>query len=366
MADAAPLPHQRPPADPAVGAATPAPATSPAPASAPGARARRARLTTPTIDDDLGFGAVVARESRRRLLNVDGSFNVAREGLGPLDRLAPYHTALIMPWPRFLSYFTVGYVAVNLLFALAYWLCGPDALVDGGHTLDGNAFVRAFFFSVETFATIGYGSIAPAGIAANTLVTVEALVSILSVALVTGLVFARFSRPTARIRFSRRALLAPFGDGTAFMFRLVNERRTELVQLEARVLFARFVEQDGRRIRRFDELALERQSVVFFPLAWTIVHPIGPESPLAGLDRATMNEIEAEFLVLLSGIDETNAQVVHARTSYKPDEIVAGAKFGDLFNPTRPDGTLSIDVSRLDDVQSATIPGAVNAVPNAG
>ncbi|HEY0777362.1 MAG TPA: ion channel [Gemmatirosa sp.] len=335
------------------------------PPADPGPRstARRGRGPRPTIDDDLGFGAIVARESRQRLLNVDGSFNVAREGLGPIERLAPYHSALLMPWPRFLAYLSVGYVAINVLFGLAFWLCGPAALVDAGHTLDGNAFVRAFFFSVETFATIGYGAIAPAGIAANLLVTIEALVSLLSVALVTGLVFARFSRPTARIRFSRQALIAPFGDGTAFMFRLVNERRTELVQLEARVLFAHFVDVHGQRVRRFDELALERQGVVFFPLAWTIVHPIDADSPLAGLDRAAMNAAEAEFLVLLSGIDETNTQVVYARTSYTPDEIVAGAKFGNLFNPTRADGTLSIDVSRLDAVEPVVAPGAQNGAP---
>lgn len=311
----------------------------------------------PNLDDDLGFGAVVARESRRRLLNPDGTFNVAREGLSAIRRLAPYHTALLMPWPRFLAYLAAGYLGVNLLFALAYLLCGPGALADANHTIDGNALLRAFFFSVETFATIGYGAVVPVGVAANAIMTVESFVGIVAVALVTGLVFARFSRPTAQVRFSRHALLAPYADGgTAFMFRLVNERRTELLQLELRVLYSRFVAQGGQRVRRFDELALERQRVIFFPLAWTVVHPIGPDSPLAGLDRARMNEDEGEFLVLLSGVDETNAQVVHARTSYKPDEIIAGAKFGNVFNPTRADGTVSIDVARLDDVVPAALP----------
>ncbi len=339
MTDRSTLPPRTAAAEPPKAAPTPAPAHA------------------PNLDNDLGFGAVVARESRRRLLNVDGSFNVAREGLGPLERLAPYHSALVMPWPRFLAYLAAGYLGVNLLFALAYLLCGPGALSDANHTMDGSAFLRAFFFSVETFATIGYGAVAPVGPAANTVVTAESLVGILSVALVTGLVFARFSRPTARVRFSRPAVLAPYGEGgTAFMFRLVNERRTELVQLEIRVLFARFIDQGGRRVRRFDELALERQRIVFFPLAWTIVHPITPDSPIAGLDAAALNALEAEFLVLLSGIDETNAQLVYARTSYRPDEIVAGVKFANLFNPTRPNGTLSIDISRLDEVEPAAMP----------
>lgn len=335
------------------------PARGRSPAAADGARpaigASPLSPPPPSLDNDLGFGAVVARESRRRLLNPDGTFNVAREGLTPLQRLAPYHTALGLPWPRFLSYLAAGYLGLNLLFAAAYLLCGPGALADANHTMDGSVLLRAFFFSVETFATIGYGAVAPVGFAANAVVTVEAFVGLLSAALVTGLVFARFSRPTAQVRFSRVAVLAPFGDagGTAFMFRLVNERRTELVQLEIRVLFAHFVDQGGRRVRRFDELALERHGVTFFPLAWTVVHAITPDSPLAGLDRAGMNAAEAEFLVLLSAVDETNAQVVHARTSYKPDEIVAGAKFANLFNPTRHDGTVSIDVARLDDVVPA-------------
>lgn len=316
------------------------------------------------LDNDLGFGSVVARESRRRLLNPDGSFNVVREGLGPVERLAPYHTALTMRWPRFLAYLTAAYLGVNLVFAVAYWLCGPDALVDTGHTMDGNAFVRAFFFSVETFGTIGYGAVAPKGVAANTVVTVEALVSILAVAIFTGLIFARFSRPTARVRFSRRAIIAPFGGegGRGFMFRLVNERSTELLNLEVRVLFARFVEQGGRRLRRFDQLALERERVVFFPLAWTVVHPITPDSPVAGFDRAEMERVEAEFLVLLSAVDETNAQTVHARTSYTPAQIVEGVRFANLFNPTRPDGTVSINVSQLDGVEpEGAAPAAAGA-----
>lgn len=332
--------------------------------SAPSPPRTRAAEPTPDVpirprnlDDDLGFGAAVASQSRRRLLNRNGSFNVARDGLGPLERIAPYHTALLMPWPVFLAYFAAGYVGINLVFGLAYWLCGPGALSDASHTLDGSAFMRAFFFSVETFATIGYGAIAPVGVAANIIVTIEAFVGILTVALITGIVFARFSRPTARVRFSRHALLAPYGNGgTAFMFRLVNERRTELLQLEIRVLFSRFADQGGRQVRIFDELALERQRVDFFPLPWTVVHPIIEGSPLAGLDRATMNALEAEFLVLLSGMDETNAQIVQARTSYKPDDIVAGAKFANLFNPTRPDGIISADISRLDEIEPAALP----------
>jgi inward rectifier potassium channel len=307
------------------------------------------------IDSDLGFGAVVARESRRRLLNPDGSFNVAREGLGRIERLAPYHAFLVMRWPRFLALIAAFYAALNVAFAVAFWLCGPDAIIDPAGTVPDSPFARAFFFSVETLATIGYGSLAPSGLVANLLMTFEALVGLLAAALITGLMFARFSRPTARIRFSRHAVVAPYGDGadTAFEFRIANERRNELVQLEARVLFARMVDDAGRRLRRFDELALERQRVVFFPLSWTVVHPIDDASPLRGLTHDDLEASDAEFLVLLSGLDETNSQTVHARTSYKPHEIEWGSRFANVFNPPRDDGVLSIDVRRLDATQPA-------------
>jgi inward rectifier potassium channel len=278
---------------------------------------------------------------------------VLREGLGPLERLAPYHALLVMSWPRFLGYVTLFYLVVNVLFALAYLACGPAALVDPGGTLPGPAIVRAFFFSVETFATIGYGAISPAGIAANLIMTAESLAGILAVALVTGLVFARFSRPTARVRFSRSALVAPYAaGGEAFMFRLANERHAELVQVEVRVLFSHSaVTPDGQRTRRFVELALERQRVAFLPLAWTVVHPIDEESPLRGLSAGALEARDAEFLVLLSGTDDASHQVVHARTSYKPSEVTWRARFGGMFNPPRPDGKLSIDVGRLDAIE---------------
>lgn len=307
----------------------------------------------PKTDADLGFGAVVALESRQRLLNRDGTFNVAREGMGPIERLAPYHALLSMRWPVLLAWLTGFYGLVNVLFGAAFWLCGPGALLDPSGTAP-TGFWRAFFFSVETFATIGYGSIAPVGMAANLLMTFESLVGLLSVALVTGLVFSRFSRPTARVRFSRRAVIAPYQGGKAFMFRLANERRSELLHLEARVLLSRLVEDEfGRRIRRFEALTLERSRVDFFPLAWTIVHPIDEASPMRGLTRAELEYSEAEFLILLSATDDTAAAVVHARTSYKPSELVEGARFTSVFLPARADGTLRIDVARLDAIEPA-------------
>jgi inward rectifier potassium channel len=310
---------------------------------------------------DLGFGAVVARESRQRLLNKDGSFNVVREGLSPLASLSLYHDLLMISWPRFLGLIVVFYLSVNALFAAAYVACGPGALA-GAHAVTlGGRFAESFFFSVHTFATIGYGSLSPHSTAANVLVTVESLVGLLGFALATGILFARFSRPTAQILFSRNALIAPYRNMTAFEFRIANARSNQIIELEAKVLLSWI--KPGHRARDFYPLKLERQKVVFFPLSWTIVHPIDEESPLWGITPETLAGCEMEFLILLTGIDETFSQSVHARSSYKTEEVVWGARFANLFNPPTPDGVLSIDIGRLHEIELAELPPLREAAP---
>ena len=236
-----------------------------------------------------------------------------------------------------------SYLLVNGAFGVAFVLCGPDALSGG----DGAGFARAFFFSVETFSTIGYGVIGPVGMAANLVVTAEALVGLLWLALATGLLFARFSRPTAKVLFSRTAVIAPYHGIKAFEFRIANARSSQLIEVEAKVIFARFEDVGGRAVRRFYALKLERDAVTFFPLAWTIVHPISESSPLRDLTREGLRACDGEFLVLLTGVEETFAQRVHARSSYKWDEIVWDAKFSDILHHPRGDEVMTMDVGRL-------------------
>ena len=303
-------------------------------------------------DRDLGFGSVVSRESRQRLLNRDGSFNVARYGLGFFESFAPYHLLLTTSWTGFLTATAVTYVLVNLIFAVAYIACGTGALVGTGLTAMGGRFGQAFFFSVETFATIGYGQIAPNGVPANVVVTTEALVGLMYQALATGLLFARFTRPTAAVLFSRHAVIAPYNDGSALMFRMVNRRRNEIIQLEAQVLFSGMT-PDGRggTSRRYTLLPLERNKVTFFPLSWTVVHPIDGASPLAGQTRETIAAAQGEILVLLSGIDEALEQTVHARSSYKADEIVWNARFQSMFLETDAQSRVAVDITRVHEIE---------------
>ena len=295
---------------------------------------------------DLGFGSVVTRESRKRFLNRDGSFNVRREGFRVGQALSPYHYLITITWTKFLWFTIAAYVIGNAVFAAIYLACGPGALSGMTGSLQ-HRFSVAFFFSVQTLATIGYGSIVPVTLAANVVVTIESLVGLLGFALVAGIVFARFARPTAQILFSRHALVAPYRGGSALMFRIINQRKNELVELDAKVMMARRRKGGGIQEREFTPLKLERDHVVFFPLSWTIVHPIDESSPLRGESEATLRQCDVEFLVLLNGFDETFSQTVHTRSSYKQDEIIWGARFVSMFNPPRGDGDLSVDVRKL-------------------
>jgi inward rectifier potassium channel len=302
-------------------------------------------------DRDLGFGSVVSRQSRQRLLNPDGSFNVVRSGLGLLETIAPYQQLLTVSWTGFFAILVALYLLINALFALAYFAEGSTALMGPGADMLGGHFSRAYFFSVQTFATIGYGQIGPNGFSANALVTIEALVGLMFQALATGLLFARFSRPTASILFSRHAIIAPYNDGLSLQFRIANRRKNEIIQLEAQVLFSA-MQPDGRGglVRRYLLLPLERNKVTFFPLSWTIVHPIDQSSPLAGKTSEEIVQAEAEVLVLLSGTDETFAQTVHARSSYRAEEIVWNRRFRSIF-VVEEGGSLSVDISRLHDIE---------------
>jgi len=296
---------------------------------------------------DLGFGTEVARGTKRRLLNRDGSFNVVLEGLNPLSSLSLYHWLLTISWARFLSFIAGSYLAINAVFAFAFLLLGPGALQSTTGSFAAQPFYRAFFFSVDTFATIGYGNITPVGVVANTLVTIEALLNIVGVALATGVMFARFSRPSTRIIYSRNAIVAPYRGITALEFRIANARTSQLIDVRVQAILTKIEHVGSSTVRKFYELELERNRVVFFPLSWTVVHPIGPGSPMWGLTHADLSAAEAELLVLLIATDETVSQSVHSRSSYQAEEIVWGAKFANMFMRNESEGIVGMNLDRI-------------------
>jgi inward rectifier potassium channel len=213
-----------------------------------------------------------------------------------------------------------------------------------------NAFVNAFFFSIHTLTTVGYGNIYPRGVGANTVAAVEAATGLMVFAIATGLLYGRFSRPSARILFSDHLLVAPYQDGSSLQFRITNARSNVLMDLEARVLLMTVDPVDGQLKRDFFDLPLERRHVYFFPLTWTIVHPIDSASPLYGKTPEDLAKTSTELLILIQGFDDTFSQTVHARYSYRYDQIVWGAKFQPAFS-VDPKGDLLLDVGRIDELK---------------
>jgi inward rectifier potassium channel len=308
------------------------------------------------LRQDLGLGGKLSERSRARLLNHDGTFNVRRNTLGPLHPFNAYHTLLSLPVPRLLGVVAIVYLGTNFGFAFLYWLGGAGAL-SGAATAPLPRFEDSLFFSVQTLSTIGYGRLVPATRWANTLVAFEALVGLLGFAILSGLLFARFTRPTAKITFSDNALIAPYEGGWALMFRLVNLRNHDLTDVRAVLSFSRWVTDDGSRTREFDQLVLERDSIMFMPLHWVIVHPITDASPMHGQTPESLAASEPELVCMITADDETFAQTVHAKTSYDKDDIVWGARFRDMY--LADVDHVAIDLSRLHDFERLQAPHAL-------
>lgn len=284
-------------------------------------------MQTPTFDPGLTqkyTGPV------RRIINKDGQFNVKRRGVNWRD-IHPYLYMINVPWPRFLFFIFAGYLVMNLIFAFIYWLVGAQHLTGAAPPTEYGNFVNAFFFSAHTLTTVGYGNMFPQGIAANSVAAVEALFGLMTFALATGLLFGRFSRPAARLGFSERMIIAPYGDATSLQFRVANRRSNNLMELEARLLLMTVENVSGQMQRKYTELGLERQSVLFLPLTWTIVHPIDEASALHGKTAEYLERAQAEILILIKGFDDTFYQTLHTRHSYRHDEIVWGARFAPAF-----------------------------------
>jgi inward rectifier potassium channel len=261
-----------------------------------------------------------------RLINRDGTFNMKRAGAG-FHHKDIYQKLINMSWPKFFLLILLFYSSLNMIFALIYFFIGPQQLQGPNGRLSGDSFLDVLFFSVQTFTTVGYGGIIPIGIFTNIVAGFEAMIGLLAFAIITGLLYGRFSKPSARILYSKNIIVAPYQNINALMFRIANQRNTNLMELEAKVLFS-FIDFNAKDFpRRYLDLKLERTSVYFFPLSWTVVHPIDEESPLWGKSQKELELIHSEFLILIKGFDDTFSQVVHSRFSYRFNEMVWGARF---------------------------------------
>jgi inward rectifier potassium channel len=279
-----------------------------------------------------------------RIISRDGQINVERVG-NPKSWKDGYHFLLTISWPSFLGLIALGYLATNGLFALLYML-EADA-VKGARP---GAFWDYFFFSVQTIGTIGYGVMHPQTFYANLLVTAEVLIGLLGFAMATGLMFARFARPTARVLFSDVAVIMPHHQVLTLMFRMANQRRNQILEAQVRVsLLVDEISPEGYYLRRFYDIPLNRGSTQSFALTWTAMHTIDANSPFFTATPESLEAQNAVLLVSLVGLDETFAQPVNARCAYIPEEILWNMKFEDVI-AFRENGQRYIDYTRFHNV----------------
>jgi inward rectifier potassium channel len=285
-----------------------------------------------------------AKRSRRPRVRHPPGLNLIQVGAESHPLADLYHLFLRTSWPAALGFLAAAFIAVNALFALAYTVCG--GCVEGARP---GSFADAFFFSVQTIATIGYGQMVPRTGLANLMVSAEAFSGLLGIAIVTGLVFSKFSRPTARVLFSKVAVIAPRNGMPCLMFRMANERANRIVEANVHVVLARNeTTQEGEQMRRMHDLRLDRERSALFAITWTVVHPIAPDSPFHGATPESLAAEGAEVVVSMTGLDETLSQTVYARHSYAAAEIICNARFVDIFSRL-DDGTPRIDYTHFHD-----------------
>ena len=291
-----------------------------------------------------------------RIINRDGQFNVRRRGMTFRD-FHPYQFMLNARWPVFVALIFAAYSIANLVFALIYMGIGIEHLRGAEAVTSLERFQTAFFFSAQTLTTLGYGRLSPDGLWANVVASFQALLGLMAFAIVTGLVFGRFSRPAARLAFSGKMIVAPFQSGSSLQFRIANRRDNILMEIEARILLATVEPSNDGLKRMYRPLTLERPAIQFLPLTWTLVHPIDSTSPLSGLTAEDLERQQAEFLILIKAFDDTFFQTVHVRYSYRHDEVVWGARFLPAFEADST-GKMVLDLHRLSEIAPTENSGA--------
>jgi len=296
---------------------------------------------------DLGFGNKDA-ERGGRFINKDGTFNVKRKGASFSASFSPFHYFITISWFEFLLIVLTGYFLVNCFFAVLYYWTGIEKLGGLDSETQFEKLLDAFFFSCQTFTTVGYGRINPVGTTANLISALESLSGLLSFAIATGILYGRFARPNASIIFSNTAIIAPYGDITAFEFKLANARSNQLIDVQVQVALSRIEGEEGSETRRYYELDLERRTLDFFPTTWTVVHPIDENSPLYGYTEEKVDKSDAEFLILFKAFDDKFSQNIHTRNSYKYNELVWGVSFAANFH-RRKDGVTILELDKMSD-----------------
>jgi inward rectifier potassium channel len=306
-------------------------------------------------DSNTGFGTNPSNYGGR-FINKDGTANVSKRGFGILDRISWYHTMLDMPRWKFLTVLVAFYAIVNFIFAGVYYLIGIQYL-DGIETTgsEWTKFGKAYFFSAQTFTTVGYGHISPNGFLTSALAAAEALVGLLSFAIATGLFYGRFSKPKAFLKFSENAIIAPYRGITALMIRLVPFKNNNLSDAEATMTLGMNIVTNGTAENKFYSLDLELKRINAVTLSWTLVHPITEDSPLYGFKQEDFAATEGEVIVYIKAFDDLFSATVGARTSYTFDEIVYGAKFEMMYSENAENTRTFLHLDKLNSFARADL-----------
>lgn len=305
------------------------------------------------FDRYTGFGSG-ANTQGDRLLNRDGTFNVTRTGQDLVSRISPFHQLITMSWTHFNLLILFSFLLLNFIFTITYFFIGLNELSGLIHTNMISQFIEVFSFSAQTLTTVGYGRVSPIGDTASLLSSFEAFVGLLAFALVTGLLYGRFSRPHAKLLHSEHAIIAPFQDKTALMFRIANARKNQLVECEATLLFN--YQDKETATRRFINLGLEYAKVNALSLSWTLVHPIDENSPLFGLSQEEVKEMSPEIILMFKAFDDTYSQVVHTRLSYNYQEIFWGAKFDPMYKRSENGMSTVLELNKIGQYQLMELP----------
>lgn len=290
-------------------------------------------------------------KNTRTLIRRDGTFNVISRGVDGLKIGDLYHTLLTIHGGLLLLLTFGVFIGVNVIFATLYYSCGPTAL-DGLDPRNGFSYwFDCFFFSVQTFATIGYGKIVPIGPIPNMLTVIESFISLMMGAIITGIFFSKFSRATARVLFSNKACITTVDGDLCFFFRMANERFNQIVDAEIDFYLLKKIEtKEGKTYRIPINLELETKRISVFALGFTVFHIINEKSPLHGLTQNDVNQIDGQFVVTIRGLDGTMNQTIHARHAYSPSDIAWGHDFVDMMNTTEE--TTEIDLSLIHETRS--------------
>jgi inward rectifier potassium channel len=305
---------------------------------------------------EYGFGTT-SNSAGQRILNPDGTANIVRVGEPKFNFINIYHNLITITWGKFNLMVFAFYFIFNLSFALMYYLIVPDGIGGMQFNNETGRFVEIFFFSAQSLTTVGYGRLYPTGEICSSIAAIESMFGLLGFALATGLLYGRFSRPTAKLLYSKNILISPYNHpnyidkaDTALMFRIANARNNQLIEIEAQLLFSYNEESNGKISRRFQRLKLEVDKINFLAMTWTIVHPIDADSPLKEINLLDLDKVDAEFLISIKAIDDTYVQQIYARSSYKWQDLIVGARFLSTIS-TAEDGRTAIDLRKLDNYE---------------